>query len=32
MQIQEDFALTLDGGVIVAVDNAQFGFLKLPYY
>ena len=28
----EDLALTLDGGVIVAVDNAQFGFLKLPSY
>ena len=28
----EDLALTLDGGVIVAVDNAQFGFLKLSSY
>ena len=26
----EDLALTQDGGVIIAVDDSQFGFLKLP--
>lgn len=28
----EDLALTQDGGVIIAVDNSQFGFLKLPFF
>ena len=28
----EDLVLTQDGGVMVAVDNAQFGFMKLPSY
>ena len=28
----EDLALTRDGGVIIAVDSAQFGFLKLPSF
>ena len=28
----EDLALTLDGGVIIAVDDSGFGFLKLPSY
>jgi len=28
----EDLVLTQDGGVMIAVDNAQFGFMKLPSY
>jgi len=28
----EDLALTQDGGVIIAVDSSQFGFLKLPSF
>ena len=28
----EDLALTLDGGVIIAVDDSGFGFLKLPSF
>ena len=28
----EDLALTPDGGVIIAVDSSQFGFLKLPSF
>lgn len=28
----EDLALTRDGGVIIAVDSSQFGFLKLPSF
>ena len=28
----EDLALTRDGGVIIAVDDSQFGFLKLPSF
>ena len=29
---EKDLALTRDGGVIIAVDNTQFGFLKLPSF
>ena len=29
---REDLALTLNGGVIIAVDDSGFGFLKLPSY
>ena len=25
----EDIALTRDGGAIIAIDNGQFGFLKI---
>ena len=28
----KDLALTRDGGVIIAVDSSQFGFLKLPSF
>lgn len=28
----KDLALTQDGGVIIAVDSSEFGFLKLPSF